>query len=123
MFSREVLQKALPRERIEAFLEAFYFGEEPAYDMELAFGHFDSQEKLLTLEIRLRARPGQCLACNLTWGLPRVFRQHPLLDLASTVKTVEAHLPNGWRVREWDVGFTEERGPDLHVIPLWLRLS
>ncbi len=123
MLSEEKVKGLLPRERIEAFFEAFYFGEEPAYDLELGLGHFDPERKILRLELRLRARPGRCLACNLTWGLPEVFKRHPALDLAGVVSRLEALLPEGSKVVDWDLGPTEEVNEDLHLVPLIVRLA
>ena len=117
MLREEDLRELLPRERVEAFFEAFYFGEEPAYDLERGLGHFDPERRFLRLELRLKARPGQCLACNLTWGLPEVFKRHPALNLSGVVEALEEKL-NGFRVRSWDLGPTEEIDENLHVIPL-----
>jgi len=47
MFSQEKIKELLPRERIEAF----YFGEEPAYDLALALGAFDKERKFIRLEL------------------------------------------------------------------------
>ncbi|HFC98410.1 MAG TPA: pancreas/duodenum homeobox protein 1 [Thermosulfurimonas dismutans] len=123
MFSEEQIKTLLPREKIEAFFEAFYFGEEPAYDLELGLGHFDPEQRLVRLELRLKARPGRCLACNLTWGLPEVFKRHPALDLQGVVGRLEGLLPDGWKVRDWTLGTTEEIDEELHVIPLIVRLG
>ncbi len=123
MLSEEKVKGLLPREQIEAFFEAFYFGEEPAYDLELGLGVFDPERKILRLELRLKARPGRCLACNLTWGLPEVFKRHPALNLAGVVSRLEALLPEGLKVAGWDLGPTEEVGEDLHIVPLMVRLA
>jgi len=123
MLLEEKVRELLPRERVEEFFEAFYFGEEPAYDLELGLGHFDPERRLLRLELRLKARPGHCLACNLTWGLPEVFKRHPALNLAGVVAALEALLPDGLRVMDWDLGPTEEVHEELHVIPLIVRLG
>ena len=123
MISTESIKNLLPKERVKAFFEAFYFDEEPAYDLELALGDFDEERRLLRLELRLLARPGQCLACNLTWGLPAVFKKHPILDLEGLVKETEKFLPKGLKVKSWELGPTEERSPELHVIPLLIYLE
>ncbi len=106
---------------MEAFFEAFYFGEEPAYHLQLGWG--ESTGELVRLELQLHARPGKCLACNLTWGLPQVLEKHPLLNLNKTVQDVEKLLPKGYKVKKWYLGHTEERSPELHVIPLIIELS
>ncbi|WP_210534557.1 hypothetical protein [Thermosulfurimonas marina] len=122
MLREEDLKGLFPRERVEAFFEAFYFGEEPAYDLELGLGSFDPEKKILRLELRLKARPGRCLACNLTWGLPEVFKRHPVLNLAGVVQALEEKL-NGFRVRSWGLGPTEEIDENLHRIPLIIYLE
>ena len=121
LFADEVLKELLPQERVQAFFEAFYFGEEPAYDLELGFG--EAQDGCLIFELRLKARPGQCLRCNLTWGLPQIMAKHPQLNLAEVVKKIEEKLPEGIKVTSWNLGLTEERNPNLHVIPLVVRLN
>ncbi len=122
MLTEEWVRGLLPRERVEAFFEAFYFGEEPAYDLELGVGEVQLERKRIRLELRLKARPGQCLACNLTWGLPPVLSRHPALDLAGIVQKVQERL-NGYQVKGWELGATEEVGPDLHLIPFWIYLK
>jgi len=121
IFNEKVLKQLLPPERIEAFFEAFYFGEEPAYHLQLGWG--ESTEGLVRLELQLHARPGKCLACNLTWGLPQVLEKHPLLNLDKTVQDFEKLLPQGHKVKKWYLGHTEERSPELHVIPLLIELT
>ncbi len=115
----ETLNELLPRQNVESFFESFYFGEEPAYDLSLGFGGISGD--LLRLELLLKARPGQCLACNLTWGLPEVMAKHPMLDLAGMIKRLEEKL--AVNVASWELGPTEERGADLHVIPILVRLA
>ncbi len=119
LFTPETLEELLPRERVESFFEAFYFGEEPAYDLGLGFGGL--RDRFLRLELLLKARPGKCLACNLTWGLPEVLARHPMLDLAGMIERLQEKLP--FRIESWELGPTEERSPELHVIPLLIRLA
>ncbi len=121
IFTAENLQKLLPPERVEAFFEAFYFGEEPAYHLKLGAGRVSPDR--IHLELHLEARPGKCLACNLTWGLPQVLEKHPLLNLPQTVEELEKLLPQGVKVKRWYLGPTEERTPELHVIPLVIELE
>ena len=121
IFDPSVLRDLLPREQVESFFEAFYFGEEPAYDLNLGFSGQKGDH--LVFELRLTPRPGQCLKCNLTWGLPKVFANHPGLNLAGVVERIQQRLPDGYRVESWQLGSTEERNSELHVIPLIVRLK
>jgi len=121
LFDEKTLEELLPREQVEAFFEAFYFGEEPAYDLSLGFRGV--RGNLLLLELQLKARPNQCLACNLTWGLPGVMERHPMLNLEGVVRRLESKLPEGMKVASWELGATEQKNPDLHVIPFLIRLS
>ncbi|MBU4504034.1 MAG: pancreas/duodenum homeobox protein 1, partial [Proteobacteria bacterium] len=69
IFTYDVLKKLFPEERADMFFDAL-LGDvnEGAYDISLAFnGHNDGE---LQFELQLRPRPGRCLACNLTYGLP-----------------------------------------------------
>lgn len=74
LFSDDVCKKIFPPERTDAFFEAL-FGDasEGSYDIELKFAGFDETAKTLHFELNLHERPGCCLACNLTYGLPEVF--------------------------------------------------
>jgi len=123
MFSEEWIKGLLPRKKIEAFFEAFYFGEEPAYDLELGLGEVSLEQKRIRLDLRLLARPGRCLACNLTWGLPPVLEKHPLLNLEEIVRRIEERLPEGLKVKNWELGAVREINSELHVIPLWIYLK
>ncbi len=124
---REVLaQKVkglLPSEKVEEFFEAFYFGEEPAYHLELDLRDWDLEKGVLTLELRLIARPGKCLACNLTSGLPDVFRRHPILNLAGVAENAVRLLGDGYALQAWELGWTEQVNADLHVVPFIIRVK
>ncbi|WP_457755736.1 hypothetical protein [Thermodesulfatator indicus] len=80
------VKSLLPKERVNEFFEAFYFGEEPAYYLELGLREWKPEEGKIVLELRLSARPGKCLVCNLTSGLPPVLKKHPILNLKGIVK-------------------------------------
>ena len=68
-----------------------------------------------------RKRPGKCLACNLTYGLPQVFQRHPVLNVAGVARDVAQRL--GWPVEslKWKLGHTEEVSNEVHAIPLTLE--
>ena len=111
------LDKIFPASRADEFFDALFGGaEDGAYDIGLVCRGVEAQKVKLAFE--LRQRPGKCLACNLTYGLPQVFQRHPILNVAGVARDVAAHL--GWPAEstKWKLGHTEEVNRELHVIPL-----
>ena len=111
------LDKIFPPSRSDEFFDALFGGaEDGAYDIGLVCRGVEAQKAKLAFE--LRQRPGKCLACNLTYGLPQVFQRHPILNVAGVARDVAAHL--GWppEATKWKLGHTEEVNRELHVIPL-----
>ncbi|MDR1659740.1 MAG: hypothetical protein LBR94_05300, partial [Desulfovibrio sp.] len=96
-------------------------GEEGAYDIGLVCRALSSTRAELAFE--LRQRPGKCLACNLTYGLPQVFQRHPVINVSGIAKAVAERL--GWRAEnlQWRLGGTEEINRELHAIPLLLETT
>ncbi|MDR2573681.1 MAG: hypothetical protein LBC94_04965 [Desulfovibrio sp.] len=114
------LNAVFPPERTEEFFDALFGGgEEGAYDIGLVCRALSPMRVELAFE--LRQRPGKCLACNLTYGLPQVFQRHPVINVAGIAKAVAKHL--GWQTENprWRLGGTEEISRELHVIPLFLE--
>jgi hypothetical protein len=122
LFSDEVLASLFPKQRADAFFEALLGDpDEGAYDIQLRFR--EHRNDVLAFELALPARPGRCLACNLTWGLPEVLARHPVIDIEGLVKRIGEMLdgrscPDGWKL-----GHTRQISRDLHVIPLLVRLK
>jgi len=111
------LDKIFPASRADEFFDALFGGaEDGAYDIGLVCREVEAQKVKLAFE--LRQRPGKCLACNLTYGLPQVFQRHPTRNVAGVARDVAAHL--GWPAEstKWKLGHTEEVNRELHVIPL-----
>ncbi len=117
ILSREALQKIFPPERSNDFFEAL-FGDakEGAYDIELSYAGCNDKE--LLLELLLHQRPGCCLACNLTQGLPQVFGRHPIINIEGIVQKVQELLGDTIYCGQWCLGSTEQRRTNMHVIPL-----
>lgn len=114
------LDEIFPPERTDAFFDALFGGaEEGAYDIRLVPLGVTDKEARLAFE--LRQRPGKCLKCSLTYGLPQVFKRHPVLNVAAVARAVAERL--GWAGAEWDLGPTEEVDAETHVIPLTLKRS
>ena len=121
LFSQHVLDGIFPSDRADRFFEALLGdASEGAYDIVLACaGETDDR---IDFEFQLKQRPGRCLACNLTYGLPEVFMRHPVIDVAGVVRQIDARMTNGKRCREWTLGRTREVSRTMHVLPLTVNL-
>lgn len=122
LFPQQVMDEIFPADRADQFFEAL-FGDvsEGAYDIVLAFtGETESQ---IHFEFQLIRRPGRCLACNLTYGLPDVFSRHPIIDVAGVVGQIGLRMTNGRHCTRWTLGRTREVSSDRHVIPLTVNLA
>lgn len=114
------LAEIFPAQRTEDFFDALFGGaEEGAYDIRLACR--EVKPDMASLVFELHERPGKCLACNLTYGLPQVFQRHPVLNVAGVARAVAERL--GWDPDgvSWTLGSTEEISRQLHCIPLTLK--
>ncbi len=79
----------------------------------------DVKDDEARLAFELRQRPGKCLKCSLTYGLPQVFQRHPVLDVAGVARAVAGRL--GWQGEPvWELGPTEEVDAETHLIPFLL---
>ncbi|WP_291318549.1 pancreas/duodenum homeobox protein 1 [Desulfonatronospira sp.] len=118
----DVLQGIFPPRRANDFFEALYGDpHEGAFDIELGLAGQSGDR--VDLEFRLRQRPGKCMACNLTYGLPQVFNKHPVIDLPGLMRDISSLLPQGIEASGIKLGNTREVSSQLHVIPLSLYLS
>lgn len=110
------LDEIFPAQRADDFFDALFGGaEDGAYDIGLVCRSLTPTCAHLAFE--LRQRPGKCLVCNLTYGLPQVFQRHPVLNVAGVAKAVADHL--GWSGEvKWSLGPTEEISNELHAIAL-----
>jgi len=122
LFTPDVLLQMFPKERSNEFFDALFGdADEGAYDIELAYGGTDG--KTLTMELRLHERPGCCLACNLTQGLPQVFSRHPIINVKGVAEDVDKLLGDEASVSEWSLGYTEQREKSMHIIPINISLG
>ncbi|WP_456434158.1 pancreas/duodenum homeobox protein 1 [Thermosulfuriphilus sp.] len=122
ILSDSFLCQLFPPEKADQFFEALFGDpEEGAYDICLVYRFFDEKRGLIKLDFELRQRPGRCLACHLTYGLPEVFARHPVINVSGLVEEISRRLP-GLRVADWRLGPTEELTPSLHAVPLWLEV-
>lgn len=117
---QDFLNSIFPPERTEAFFDALFGGvEEGAYDIVLVLR--DVSPQVVRLAFELRQRPGKCLVCNLTYGLPQVFQRHPVLNVAGVVQAVAERLAWPSEDVSWSLEATEEMSRELHAIPLIIR--
>jgi hypothetical protein len=121
-FSQAVLDNLFPQERSDLFFEALYGDvSEGAYDIRLTFnGH--SQNRLF-FAFQLTPRPGKCLACSLTYGLPQVFSRHPVIDVNGLIQEINRLLDGHGPCSSWQLETTKELSSELHVIPLTIGLG
>jgi hypothetical protein len=117
IFSKEVLTEIFPGEKADQFFELLYGDvDEGAYDIKLSYNGYQSGQ--LEFIFNLIRRPGKCLACNLTYGLPQVFSRHPALDIEGLVQKFQQIMEQKAEITHWQLGETREISRDLHVIPL-----
>ncbi len=119
IFTQEFLDNLLPLELSDQFFEALYGdAAEGAYNISLEL--VSNNSKQIVLCFNLVQRPGKCLVCSLTYGLPNVFFRHPLININNMIKKIEA---NGIKVKNWRLGDTNEQNSSLHTIPFYIDLE
>jgi len=138
LFTKDVLEDLLPSQLSNDFFEALYGDtDEGAYNISLSFIDYDSGQKTLAFELQLHERPGKCLACNLTYGLPEVlclacnltyglpevFSRHPMINIKGMVKKIESLLGGETKCISWELGTTQTPAASMHAIPLTIRLG
>jgi hypothetical protein len=120
LFTQDFLDTLLPLETSDKFFEALYGdAKDGAYDIRLEF--ISANAKRIVLAFNLIKRPGKCLVCSLTYGLPNVFSRHPLINIKAMVKQIEEEI--GISIKSWRMGDTEEQSTSLHTIPFYLNLE
>lgn len=124
IFTSRAMEEILPPEVADRFFEALYGDvDEGAYDIRLEYAGFEPAARMLRFEIQLLERPGKCLACNLTYGLPEVFARHPLIDINGRVGKIEALLGGDNHCAGWTLGATRSSARNRHSIPLLINLA
>ena len=124
IFTDDALQELFPPQRADDFFEAL-FGDtgEGAYDIALSYMGYNERTNSLSFNLDLHERPGCCLACNLTYGLPEVFSRHPVISINTLVADIEKKLDGKAQCAEWKLGTTVQQEKSLHSIPLHITLS
>ena len=122
LFATDVLKQLFPKDRSDQFFDALYGDvEEGAYDIGLEF--IGSRGNRLEFMLRLTQRPGKCITCSLTYGLPEVFTRHPIINIKGLVQNIGALLDGRGRRVDWQLGPTQEVSDVVHVIPFIIILS
>ncbi len=124
LFSDDVCDKLFPASKSNEFFEAL-FGDasEGAYDIQLRYEGHDESAKRLHFVLNLLERPGCCLVCNLTYGLPEVFGRHPLLNIKGLVQEIDTVLGDNANATNWSLASTRSTSKSLHQIPLIIELG
>lgn len=123
LFTDDVCDKIFPKTKSNEFFEAL-FGDasEGAYDIQLRFEGYDTSANKLHFALNLLERPGCCLVCNLTYGLPEVFSRHPLLNIKGVAQQVDELLGDDHTVSNWSLASTRSTSKSMHQIPLIINL-
>ena len=120
IFTSDSLDEIFPPSITDAFFEALFGdAEDGAYDIRLRFEGHSPEE--LRFAFHLLQRPGMCLACNLTYGLPQVFSRHPLLAVGKLAQTLCAQVQAA--PASWELTSTREISRSLHVIPFIIKIA
>ena len=122
LFSDANMKKIFPSQKTAQFFEAL-FGDpdEGAYDIDLRFR--DIYDSRIEFEFLLRARPGKCLSCSNTYGLPRVFSRHPVINIQEVVQKISDMIKEYARCEDWRLGATRTISPECHSIPLIIYIK
>ncbi|MCB9480590.1 MAG: pancreas/duodenum homeobox protein 1 [Desulfobacteraceae bacterium] len=122
IFSSEVLNEIFPSEKSDEFFEALFGdSEEGAYDISLKFR--EKKDNELIFDFSLDQRPGKCLVCSLTYGLPKVFVKHPVINIKEVVNKIASKIDSSNSSLEWEIGNTISVSREKHLIPLHLKLN
>lgn len=122
LLTPEYLQRIFPESRADDFFEALLGdADEGAYDISLSYR--GCNDKTIHLEVQLKERPGHCLACNLTQGLPAVFQRHPIINIQGVVEKVNNDLNGAVQCTDWSLGYTQQKSAGLHAIPLTITID
>lgn len=116
------LEALFPLEKSNDFFEAFYGGSEDShFDIRLAFEGVKNSK--LIFSFHLVQRPGKCLACNMTYGLPHVLARHPIININGLVQDIASLLGIDSSGLKWSLGNTSAQSSELHKIPLIISVQ
>ncbi len=124
LFTDDILRRLFPLDITGRFFDALFGdADEGAFDIYLKFIGYSTSDNRLCFEFYLVERPGKCLACNLTLGMPEVFSRHPIINIRGLVKEIESTLDGRARCTDWSLGSTNQNAGNLHTIPLSISVE
>ncbi|WP_027187431.1 hypothetical protein [Desulfovibrio cuneatus] len=122
VFTQEWLDAQFPADRADAFFDALFGGaEEGAYDIRLCY--VGSGKGCADFAFELHQRPGKCLVCSLTYGLPQVFTRHPIINVRGLAAQVAQALGKAPQAASFSLGATQEISAEVHRVPLRITFS
>ncbi len=120
----DFLSLLFPPGRDDEFFEALYGGaEDGAFDIRLTLEGVREEAGEVVLAFTLTERPGKCMACSLTYGLPPVFERHPIINLKGILDGVSQRLAPDWKVEGYKIGATAPKAPKVNIIPLAIQVA
>jgi hypothetical protein len=120
-FSPDTLARLFPPDRADSFFDAL-FGDADEGAFNIGLDYSGREGNNLNFELQLSQRPGKCLACYLTRGIPDVFLRHPVIDIRGLVQEI-GRLAGSSGMPEWQLGETRQISKELHVVPLTVHLA
>ncbi|MCK5227400.1 MAG: pancreas/duodenum homeobox protein 1 [Desulfobulbaceae bacterium] len=124
LFTNDTLNSLFPEDRADQFFDAL-FGDasEGAFDINLEYDRAEDGAGNIHFKLMLIERPGKCLACNLTYGLPEVFSRHPIININGVVQEIDKLLGDDIQCTGWKLGSTISASSSLHIIPVIVSIS
>jgi hypothetical protein len=123
VFNEQYLMELFPDSRADDFFEALLGdANDGSYDIRLKYDGYDEKKNALVFCLELIERPGCCLACNLTLGLPGVFSRHPVINIKGLVADIDKKIDGLGKCGDWRLGGTIQKEKSMHCIPLEINL-
>ncbi len=123
-FDAQTLLELFPTSRANDFFEALLGdANDGSYDIYLKYDGYDGRGNSLNFSLELVERPGCCLACHLTLGLPEVFSRHPVINIKGLMIDIEKKAKGMIKCGAWKLGSTVQKEKSLHCIPLNIQLA
>jgi len=122
ILTRQRLESLFPQQRSSDFFDAFYGDSEDShFDIRLNFE--GARDNKFYFSFELIQRPGKCLACNMTYGLPHVFARHPVINVKGLAEDIASVLEIEQSRVKWSLGNTSTQSSELHKIPLIISVE